>query len=559
MTMVPTLHELKEAGKTRGMVIGLGASGRAVTRLLESRGFFVRAVDENPTEELLAFIEDTSETDIVVCAGRISPREVEQVDFVVTSPGVPPENELIKAALEREMPVMSELEAAWQLMEHKPALVVAVTGTNGKSTVVRLLESIFAEEAALESREGSGRFATACAGGNIGQPLSELLPEVTESTALILEVSSFQLYFTYRFQPDISIILNLSPDHMDWHYDFEDYAEAKGRLAALTAPDGYVVLNYEDERVRAFANRARGTVVWFTGSEKAERVPVAHLAYYRGTDAVLRFEGEEVVLVDRTRFAPLGKHNDENLLAAAAAAFLGGARVAAIGKAVSSFRSLPHRMEPVGTIGPVLYVDDSKATNPDAVIKALESSWPGCVVILGGKDKGLPYDELAHAVRERCVGAVTLGEAAGAIEKELLKAGVRYERAETMEDAVGRATRMALAFLVGSSSGDRERETDMVSRIKELLSRVHDGGAEGAGEHARGTAGEHALESAREDVREKARKNAGENAAENARAVVLLSPACSSFDMFESYAHRGKAFREAVEQLRRAVVAEGQE
>lgn len=480
------------------LVYGLGKSGRAVTDLLALSGFKVKAIDENPVTEVIDYMEKALEMGVSVCTGRVDEKELEKTDFIVVSPGIPPSNRIITSAIKKGLPVLSEFEVAWQLLKKRPFKTIAVTGTNGKSTVVRLLGDIFSES--------KNKCIVA---GNIGTPLAAVVGEIDENTILVLEVSSFQLYFTYTFVPDVSIVLNITQDHLDWHKSFEEYVNAKAKLIELTDKNGFCILNADDENVVHISGKSNGKNVWFS-MERSEHI-IPPKAYFKDGEVVID-DGESLIAtVERNSFKPIGIHNDYNLLAATAAAYFGGATVNEIRKGVENFRPLPHRMEMINSYKGIRFIDDSKATNPDAVIKALEGMDGKCVVILGGKNKGNEFSGVAKKVKEKCIGAVTLGESAGEIEKYLEDEGVFFVRASDMENTV----KLAILFLVLSLEEDGK-----------TLSILKDGN---------------------QDLDETLKKVFSEVKRSNVGGTVLLSPGCASFDMFEDYSHRGEAFKESVQ------------
>ncbi len=489
-------YRIAESRNRSVLVHGLGKSGRAVVDLLALNGFRVRAIDENPTAEIIDYMERAMEMGVAVCTGRLGEREFEKADFIVVSPGIPPSNHIITSASRKNLPVLSEFEVAWQLIRRKPFKTIAVTGTNGKSTVVRLLGDIFAESQ-----------RKCVVGGNIGTPLAAIVNEIDENTVLVLEISSFQLFYTDTFLPDVSVILNITQDHLDWHSDFKDYTRSKGKLLALTSKNGYCILNADDENVIKVSDMSNGKNVWFTVHKKDTLTPPK--AFFRNGMVMIDDGKSQIPVVERDLFAPMGFHNDYNLLAAAAAAYFSGATTDEIKKGTQSFKPLPHRMEKVNSYKGIEFIDDSKATNPDAVIKALEGMNKTCVVILGGKNKGNEFSEVALKIKEKCVGTVTLGEAAPEIESYLQKKGVTFIRACDMEDAVKKAT----LLLVFAQNDKAKQSFNFKAESKKI---------------------DNILRKAFSEVSEKV------------AGTVLLSPGCASFDMFENYSERGKAFREGV-------------
>jgi UDP-N-acetylmuramoylalanine--D-glutamate ligase len=359
------------------------------------------------------------------------------------------------------LPIIGELELAAHFLKGK---ILAVTGSNGKTTTTTLLGEILA----------AGGLQT-LVGGNIGVPVIELIDDSTDASWSVLEVSSFQLETTQHFHPAISVILNITPDHLDRHGSFENYAAAKERIFAAQSAEDSLVLNADNTPCEEAAARSTARIYWFSiehavpqGAWLQQGAVVYRAAENAATEYVMPLSG-----------IPLkGAHNIENVLAAVCAARLAGVSAESIRSSVESFQAVEHRLEYVATRHGVAFYNDSKATNVDATAKAIAAFSGGIHLILGGKDKGSPYTVLGELLRERVSAVYTIGAAAGKIESEL-RGVVSLYSCETLEKAV------AAAFAAARS---------------------------------------------------------GE--------VVLLAPACASFDQFESYEHRGRVFKQLVKELR---------
>ena len=338
--------------------------------------------------------------------------------------------------------------------------LVAITGSNGKTTTTALVGHI------LQSAK-----IPVLIGGNIGTPLLAKVEASSDSTVTVAEVSSFQLETIEAFRPDVGVFLNLTPDHIDRHGSFEEYARAKQRLFENMLDRDAAVLNADDPEV-ARRGPAHGQVFWFSRQKR-----LAAGTFVRGEQILFRREGSEEVLMRRADIPLRGEHNLENVLAASTAAILAGAPVGAIAAAVHTFPGVEHRLEYVTEIRGVAFYNDSKATNVDATLKAIEA-FPGSLfVILGGKDKGSPYAPLREPLRGKAKRVLLIGAAADKIREEL-EGSVEMEHAGTLDHAV------ALAF-EEAVPGD----------------------------------------------------------------TVLLAPACASFDQFENFEQRGRAFKEIVTRL----------
>lgn len=438
-------------------VVGLGQSGLAAARMLRARGAEVRAYDARSREELGLAALELFELDIALVTGELDEAAFRGVTQVVISPGVPPKRvrELAQAA---GATVTGELELASRLVSGP---IVAIAGTNGKSTVTRMLGDILERGA-----------RPVFVGGNLGAPLSEVVDTAAAGPdgVLSVEVSSFQLETVELFRAHIALLLNITDDHLDRYEDFADYAAAKGRVFAAQTVDDYALVPADDALIAGLAEAGPG-----------------HIEYFGGEHGLVRIEHEMLVSRDGSLAMPVselgvsGAHNLVNACAAASAALLLGVVPAEIVEALRNFKGLPHRMQTVVDFGGVRFVDDSKATNVGAAVAALEGfgSGPGRVVwVAGGRDKGGSYEPLLEPITRVGRAIVCIGEAGPKIARALRPTGVRIERAATMEEAVRLSSRLA-------SEGD----------------------------------------------------------------TVLLAPACSSYDMFKTYAHRGDAFAGAARAL----------
>jgi len=435
------------------LVVGLARSGQAVARLLASRAAEVVGCDSGSPEGA----EGLRDAGVEVHLDTDGLALLERARCLVKSPGVPREAPVVEAAHARGTPVLGELELAWRLMENR---FVAVTGTNGKTTVTELLGHVW--------RTAGEPVAVA---GNVGTPLASLVGDLAAEVTVACECSSFQLEDAEAFAPECAVLLNVTPDHLDRHHDFDDYLRAKFRVFANQGNDDVAVFNASEP---AIAGRDLGGC--------ARRV-----AYCRGADPDCEvslgegtiFVGSEP-LMEASELSLPGPHNADNAMAAAAAATAMGVEREAIREALRTFPGVPHRLERVAEADRVLYVNDSKATNVAAAAAALRSFDGGVRVILGGSLKGGEFTGLVEPVSERCVACYLIGEAAEAIERDLAPvrgSGVVLHRSGDLESAVRDAAAAA-------------------------------------------TPGE----------------------------VVLLAPACASFDAYRDFEERGDRFRELVQE-----------
>lgn len=403
---------MRELAGSRVLVLGLGISGRSAARFCADRGARVVAADERPAAGLTGLAELG---DIELRTGEPFP-DPAGFDLVVPSPGVAPERYRRRAAR-----VWGDIELAARALS---VPLVAVTGTNGKSTTTHLVATAL---------RGAG--LRAASAGNVGEPALGLVGQALD--VAVLEVSSFQLETTESFRPDVAVLLNLTPDHLDRHGSFEAYRAAKARILVNQQARDTAVLSADDTEVWSLAAAARARVLPFS-----TRKALQHGAWLDAGTALLREAGGSALRVPFGQLRLVGEHNRENALAALAAAWAAGADPLAAAAALARFPGLPHRMETVAQVGGVAYVNDSKATNPGAALRALTGAGARLVWIAGGRDKGLDFGPLAEAAAPRVRAALLIGEAAGKLEAAL--AGrVKTELAGSLELAVERAARLA--------------------------------------------------------------------------------------------------------------------
>ncbi|MGB6844222.1 MAG: UDP-N-acetylmuramoyl-L-alanine--D-glutamate ligase [Candidatus Acidiferrales bacterium] len=442
------------AGK-RVLVVGLARTGMVTSLFAAGYGAAVTATDEKSEAELGGeTVAKLRAAGVSLMLGGQIPGAFLDQDLIVVSPGVPAHIPGIDLARANHIPVWSEIELAWRFLRGK---VIAITGSNGKTTTTSLVAHIL-KNAGIET----------LLGGNIGTPLLALVERSTDSSVTVAEISSFQLETVEAFRPEIGVLLNLTPDHLDRHATFDEYAAAKMRMFENQTERDFAVLNADDPAVTG-RMPAKPHIFWFSRLKR-----VAAGAYVRDDQIFFRNEGSETAVARCDEIPLLGQHNVENVLAACAAAYLAGAIPSAIGAGVRTFKAVEHRLEFVAEIGGVKFYNDSKATNVDATLKAIEAFSGPLFVILGGKDKGSDYIPLREPLRARAGKALLVGAAADKIAEHLGDA-IPIERSGTIERAVQ-------AAIAGAKPGD----------------------------------------------------------------VVLLTPACASFDQFENYEHRGRVFKEIV-------------
>lgn len=409
------------AGK-KVLVVGLARTGIATALFCAERGAQVTATEERSEEQLAETAAKLRAAGVTLELGGHRSDTFFNQDLIVPSPGVPPTMAALAAAMATGVPVWSEIELAWRFLRGRLA---CITGSNGKTTTTSLLGHIL---------EIAG-FPVQVA-GNIGTPLISRVDISSDTSFTVIEASSFQLELTSAFRPDIAVLLNVTPDHLDRHGSIAAYGAAKARMFENQTESDAAVINAEDAVAAQYAP-AGPRLFWFSGSKR-----VASGCYLRGDEIVFRCDGTESVLLERKMIGLRGSHNLENVLAAATAARLAGVEPAAIAEGVRTFAGVEHRIEYVATISGVEYFNDSKATNVDATLKALDAFSGNVLVILGGKDKGSDFRILRQSLRSQARMALLIGSAADKIETDL--AGVvPVERAGTLARAVEIASRRA--------------------------------------------------------------------------------------------------------------------
>jgi UDP-N-acetylmuramoylalanine--D-glutamate ligase len=411
------------AGK-RVLVVGLARTGIAASLFCAARGARVTATESRPEADVAEAAATLRAAGCRLELGGHTEASFLEQDLIIPSPGVPADAPPLQAARAKGIPVWSEIELAWRFLKGR---LIGITGSNGKTTTTSLVAHIL-EMAKLP----------VILAGNIGTPVISRVEDSSDESLTVAELSSFQLELIEKFRPNIAVFLNLTPDHLDRHPSLAAYGKAKARIFENQTETDSAVLNADDPATTPYAP-SRPQVYWFSRSKR-----VAQGTYLRGEEVVFRREGEETVLLRRRDIGLRGEHNVENVLAGVAAAHLGGARSEVIAEAVRSFAGVEHRLEFVAEIGGISYYNDSKATNVDATLKALDA-FPGRLyVILGGKDKGSDYAVLREALRRKAVAALLIGAAAEKIERQIAGSAPTV-RAETLERAIRFAAERAQA------------------------------------------------------------------------------------------------------------------
>jgi len=414
-----------EIANKKILVVGLARTGIATARFLRRRGAAVRATDMAAEAALGPGVAELRALDIDLALGGHRIEDFTAADLIVLSPGVPHTLAPLQAARGRGVPVIGEVELAARFIREP---IVAVSGTNGKTTVTELLGRML---------DASGR--RVFVGGNIGRPLIGYVDGGQTADVVVAEISSFQLDTIATFRPAVGVLLNITDDHLDRYTGFAAYARSKMRLFENQTAQDAAVLNGADPVIRAQAAAIRSRRLFYNTTEAAE-----NCAAVVGTALALRRPGHEVVRLDLAPFRLRGPHNVENACAAALAALAAGASPLGIQQALSAFAPLPHRIESVAVVNGVEYVNDSKATNVDAVLRALDCFATPVVLIMGGLDKGGNFRLLETAVRRRAKALVLVGSASDTI-RAALGGLVPTVQAPDMAAAVGAAAGRAVS------------------------------------------------------------------------------------------------------------------
>ena len=436
-------------------VLGLGRTGLAVAKFLSGKGYRVYASDHDSSAAVRTAAESVVAAGVSIDIGSHDLDRIARSTLVVTSPGVPPNAASLRAARDAGRTILAELDLALLFLDELPTVVVS--GTNGKSTTTALIAHVLNESGVV-----------AVAAGNIGYPLIEVASRESRPDWLVVEASSFQLHFSPHLTPNVGVLTNVSPDHLEWHGTVDAYYADKRRLFENASHAAVWALNGDDSTVLELAAGVVGVQRMWSLDHAAD-------AWYDRADGHLVLHEE--FLISRSRLPLLGDHNVSNALAAALAATAAGADSNTVAQGLESFRSLSHRLEPIGEVAGVLWINDSKATNISSTEVAARAMTRPFVLLMGGRGKGEAYSRLAPTIQQGCHDIVTYGEEKGKIAHELSDVVPVHEVA-SFDAAFDRARSLAI-------EGD----------------------------------------------------------------VVLLSPACASFDQFSDFEERGNVFREMVEAL----------
>ena len=444
------------------LVVGAGISGISVAKVLQEIGAQVCLSDSKKIEDVNHDLTGLIDSGVSLNFGEQDEAILADLDYMIISPGISINAPLVLAAKAKGIIVLSEVEVAFQLAQ---APILAVTGTNGKTTTTTLLSSLLTQ---------TGKKVHV--GGNLGMALSNEAILAQADDLIIAEISSFQLEGVCDFKPHIAAILNITPDHIDRHGNLENYQAAKEKIFAQQDENDFLVLNYDDTKVAKLAAKSKGKVLFFS-----TKATLREGIFLENHQIVSLFDGEKNIICHKDDLQIKGEHNIQNAMAACAFGIILGLKAEVLAKVLKEFKSVEHRIEFVDTINGIEYYNDSKATNPESAIKALEAFAGGVILLAGGHDKMTDLTQFMQEIKKKTVCLILIGEATARFKENALKHKIdNIYTATSMEDAVAYAHEIA--------------------KINQ---------------------------------------------------VVLLSPACSSYDMFKNYEERGKVFKQLVKNLKR--------
>lgn len=452
-----------ELANKKILVVGLGKTGVSCAKFLRQKDAVVAATDTSKELEGNTEIQSLIDLGVTVEIGDHKPEPFERADLILLSPGVPHTLAPVKKAMEKGIPVMGEIEMASRFIKEP---IIAVTGTNGKTTTTTLL----------------GEMLRQCGyqvyvGGNIGNPLIDYAGDNEKADIIVAEISSFQLDTIQLFRPDVAVLLNITEDHLDRYSDFNAYARSKFRIFENQIKKDIAILNGSDSVIQSLCHGIKSKKVFFDDAENPASGILSAQALISKKDIRFYMDERTSRSLDISRIKLPGYHNLQNIAAACLAVQAMGGAFDKMERAIYEFKGLPHRLEYVNTVNGVHYYDDSKGTNADAVEKALNAFNKPVVLIMGGRNKEVDFRTLEKSVRRHVKKLIIIGEAA-----------------EEIKTALGHIT-----------------ETEPAGGMDEAVLRAHQSATSGD--------------------------------------IVLLSPACASFDMYKNYAERGKHFCEAVSRL----------
>ncbi|MCQ2529854.1 MAG: UDP-N-acetylmuramoyl-L-alanine--D-glutamate ligase [Lachnospiraceae bacterium] len=415
-----------ELSNKKIMIFGMGVSGKGVARLLKSQGSDMVLYDGNEELDKDALLKELDlEGKAEVVTGSLTEESFEGIDVLALSPGISINAPYVKMAAEKGVKILGEVEIAYEISKGRMA---AITGTNGKTTTTALTGEIM-----------KAAFEKVFVVGNIGTSFASVATETTDDCVIVAEISSFQLESMDEFHPEVTAVLNLTPDHLDRHGTFENYAKTKMQIAEKQTKEEKCIINYDDEYLRELSKELTPEVLYFSRKEKLEK------GIYLVGNMITYNDGEkEIPIIEKDDMILLGDHNTENVMAACGIAISMGVDIETIANVVRNFKAVEHRIEYVCTKNGVAYYNDSKGTNTDAAAKAVSSMVAPTVLIAGGYDKGADFTEWIEGFNGKVKDMVLIGQTAEKIKETALKCGfTNIHMCEDLKEAVTKCAQLA--------------------------------------------------------------------------------------------------------------------
>ncbi len=402
----------------RVLVVGLGISGLSTVKALKELDAKIYLYDSKDEDTLSGFLIQIKDIYFEKYLNGNRPI-LDNIDLIIKSPGVPLDIPILKEAKDKNIEVITDLELAYRINHDKN--IIAITGTNGKTTTTKLTGELF-------EKSGYNTYVL----GNIGVGILDNMINTSEDDIFIIEASSFQLEHTHYFKPKVSVITNITPDHISWHGSLENYIEAKKKIYINQDMEDYTILNYDDLTLRDLGRDIKSNIIWFSIKESLDKGVFIEDGY-----VVVRRDGKTTKILALNDIQIPGNHNLENILASIAIAWVMGVKIENMSKAVREFKGVEHRIEYVKTVDGMNFYNDSKGTNPDSTIKAIEALKSPIILIAGGYDKGSEYDQLIQAFNDKVKTLILLGQTKDKISKSAADLGFKdIHLVENMEEAV---------------------------------------------------------------------------------------------------------------------------
>lgn len=400
------------------LVIGLGITGASVVKIMEKLHANIYIYDSKTEDELKEFLNEIADIDVNKYLSGKEPN-LDEIDLIMKSPGVPQDIPILLQARNKKIEVITDLELYYRMKSGKN--VIAISGTNGKTTTTKLTGEVF-------EKSGHNTYVA----GNIGVGILDNVFEIQDEDIMIIEASSYQLQDTVDFKPHISAIINITPDHISWHGNFEKYIDAKKKILINQNQDDYTVLNYDDKLLREIGENLNSNVIWFSVDEKLERG-----SFIEDGWIVFKENNKTIKIIKSSDIQIPGKHNLQNILASTCISYLMGISIDSIALALREFKGVEHRIEFVDTKQGISFYNDSKGTNPDSTMKAIEAIDSPIILIAGGYDKGSEYGELIDSFNGKIEELILLGETSEKIKNTAIEKGfTKISLVDSMEDAV---------------------------------------------------------------------------------------------------------------------------